>query len=441
MTEVLQKLEVSNVRRFKPYPAYKPSGVDWLGSIPEHWDVKKLRYVARLRSGDNITSEQFDDDGAYPVFGGNGVRGCSSHFTHDGRFVLIGRQGALCGNVNYASGKFWASEHAVVVSPLTEFATVWMGELLRTMNLNQYSVSAAQPGLSVDAISALKIPVPPSSDQGAIADFLDCETAKIDALILKKQTLIEKVQEKRSALVSRTVTRGLPPDSARAAGLNPLPPIKASGIDWFGEVPAHWKEMMLKRAWATADYGLSDALTGDGPIKVLTMGNIQEGQVHLPENGALEEVEENMLVKDGDLLFNRTNSLAHVGKVGICRGIADERVTFASYLVRIRTNRHALPAFLNFLLNTPQQLAFLRCLALPSINQANLNPTRYGQIRVFLPPIREQQIIIDFLDQETATLNDMVRKVGAAIARLEEYRATLISAAVTGKIDVRGVAA
>jgi type I restriction enzyme S subunit len=125
---------------------YKPSGVEWLGDVPEQWGVKKLRYIARLKSGENITTEEFDDAGAYPVFGGNGVRGCSSRFTHDGTFVLIGRQGALCGNVNYASSKFWASEHAVVVSPRTELATVWMGELLRTMmrsnsSTTVYSVS------------------------------------------------------------------------------------------------------------------------------------------------------------------------------------------------------------------------------------------------------------------------------------------------------------
>jgi type I restriction enzyme, S subunit len=160
-------------RGLNPTVRLKSSGIEWLGDIPKHWEVMKLRYLALLRSGENITSEELEETGEYPVFGGNGLRGYSSRFTHDGDYVLIGRQGALCGNINYASGRFWASEHAVVVTPITQLATTWLGELLRAMNLNQYSVSAAQPGLSVDAISALKIPVPPTKEQRAIADYLD----------------------------------------------------------------------------------------------------------------------------------------------------------------------------------------------------------------------------------------------------------------------------
>jgi type I restriction enzyme S subunit len=123
-----------------PNPNLKPSGIPWLGDIPEHWEVKKLSYITRMKSGETITSLDFTDDGIYPVFGGNGHRAYYSEFTHDGEFVLIGRQGALCGNINYAKGKFWASEHAIVVKPSFDLALFWLGELLRVMNLNQYSV-------------------------------------------------------------------------------------------------------------------------------------------------------------------------------------------------------------------------------------------------------------------------------------------------------------
>ena len=119
------------------YSRYKPSGVEWLGDVPEHWEVTRLSYVASLKSGENITSEMIAEGGEYPVYGGNGRRGHYHKFTHRGHYALIGRQGALCGNINYASGKFWASEHALVVSPLKEFALVWMGELLRAMNLGR----------------------------------------------------------------------------------------------------------------------------------------------------------------------------------------------------------------------------------------------------------------------------------------------------------------
>jgi len=186
--------------------ALKDSGVEWLGKVPEHWEVKKLGYMATLKSGDAITSEQIEEEGTYSVFGGNGLRGYTEKFTHSGYYVLIGRQGALCGNINYASGEFWASEHAVVVNPLCKFETVWMGELLRSMNLGQYSISAAQPGLSVEVINKLKIPIPPLPEQRAIANHIETETSKIDRLIARAERAITLMQEHRSALITAAVT-------------------------------------------------------------------------------------------------------------------------------------------------------------------------------------------------------------------------------------------
>lgn len=184
----------------------KPSGVEWLGDVPEHWKVKRLKHIVALKSGDGITVEEFEDDGDYPVFGGNGFRGFTNHYTHDGSYVLIGRQGALCGNINYAEGKFWASEHAVVATPSKPVATFWLGELLRIMNLNQYSVSAAQPGLAIDRIKELFLPFPPIQEQRIIAAFLNRETAKIDALSTKVTAVIERLKEYRTALISSAVT-------------------------------------------------------------------------------------------------------------------------------------------------------------------------------------------------------------------------------------------
>jgi type I restriction enzyme S subunit len=189
-----------------PKVKLKPSGISWLGDIPEHWEAKKLKHIASLKSGENITSEEIEDNGEFPVYGGNGLRGFYTNFTHDGHFVLIGRQGALCGNINYAKGKFWASEHAVVVTPVCPIATIWLGELLRSMNLNQYSVSAAQPGLAIDKIKELSIPVPAFTEQKTIAEYLDRETGKIDSLISRVESAIGKLKEYRSAVISAAVT-------------------------------------------------------------------------------------------------------------------------------------------------------------------------------------------------------------------------------------------
>jgi type I restriction enzyme S subunit len=125
--------------------------------IPAGWHVLRIKDLVHLKSGDFLPADRISTSGAYPVLGGNGLRGYTESFTHDGHFVLIGRQGALCGNVNYSTGRFWATEHAVVANPRKTFALRWFGELVRSINLNQFATASAQPGLSVEIISSLLI--------------------------------------------------------------------------------------------------------------------------------------------------------------------------------------------------------------------------------------------------------------------------------------------
>lgn len=189
-----------------PHAPMKPSGIDWLGDVPAGWVISALKRVVHLQSGESITADGISEVGPYPVYGGNGLRGFTSEFTHNGDYVLIGRQGALCGNINYAHERFWASEHAVVATPIRAVDIFWLGEMLRTINLNQYSIAAAQPGLSVDLVGRISIPVPPFSEQKKIATYLTKETAKIDALIEEAQNAVDILQERRTALISATVT-------------------------------------------------------------------------------------------------------------------------------------------------------------------------------------------------------------------------------------------
>ncbi len=184
----------------------KDSGVEWLGEIPAHWEVKRLKRLAFMQASTAITGDDIGAEGDYPVFGGNGVRGYTSSFTHEGEFPLIGRQGALCGCVNFATGKFWASEHAVVVRSNAGVNPNWLAKLLEVMSLNQYSQSAAQPGLSVETIGPLAVPVALKDEQRAIAVFLDRETAKIDTLVAKVREAIDRLKELRTALISAAVT-------------------------------------------------------------------------------------------------------------------------------------------------------------------------------------------------------------------------------------------
>ena len=136
------------------------------------WSRVKLKYLVALKSGDAIDGEYIKDEGDYPVYGGHGLRGYTARFTHEGTRILVGRQGALCGNINYADGKFWATEHAIVATPKQDFSVFWLGEALRAMNLNQYTQSAAQPGIAVEVIENLEVLVPPRKTQDQIADRL-----------------------------------------------------------------------------------------------------------------------------------------------------------------------------------------------------------------------------------------------------------------------------
>lgn len=185
---------------------YKDSGIDWFGEIPEDWETRKIKYIAHLKSGDSITSYLIQDEGDYPVYGGNGLRGYTNKINHDGKYILIGRQGALCGNVRLVEGEFWASEYAIVATQIESYDIVWLSLVLQIMNLNQYSASAAQPGISVDRIKNLIVPFPPTDIQQHIAEYLDKKCAEIDSIINSNNSIIEKLKEYRQSIIYEAVT-------------------------------------------------------------------------------------------------------------------------------------------------------------------------------------------------------------------------------------------
>ena len=303
----------------------------WPDTLPSDWQRKKLKYVASLKSGDSITSDDIAESGSYPVFGGNGIRGYTSAYTHCGRHVLIGRQGALCGNINYATGCFWASEHAVVAAIKAESDVTWLGELLRSMNLNQYSQSAAQPGLAVDVIANLEIPVPPPREQAAIAHYLDRETTQLDALVGAKERGLGLLAEKRRALITCAVTRGL----------NPRAPLRDSGISWLGEIPAHWELKRLKhigRSIIGLTFDPADTVTDGSGVLVLRASNVKDQQIVLDDNlFVLMDIPETLRTREGDILIcSRSGSRALIGK----NALIDETssgLTFGAFMTVFRS--------------------------------------------------------------------------------------------------------
>ncbi|WP_408897468.1 restriction endonuclease subunit S [Nocardioides sp. R1-1] len=187
----------------------RAAAIPWLAgaSVPSHWDATRVKHLAlAMRAGEGITADNIEETGPYRVFGGNGLRGYATAYTHNGTFVLIGRQGALCGNVHLVHGEFWASEHAIVVTPREGVDVGWLAHMLRLMNLGRYSMTTAQPGIGVGQIAPLMVPLPPLDEQREIATHIDKQTAKIDVLIDKTEQFIELSKERRSALITAAVT-------------------------------------------------------------------------------------------------------------------------------------------------------------------------------------------------------------------------------------------
>jgi type I restriction enzyme S subunit len=300
------------------------------------------------------------------------------------------------------------------------------------MNINQYSISAAQPGLSIEMIGNLRVPVPPSAEQSAIAAFLDRETAKIDALITEQQRLIELLKEKRQAVISHAVTKGLNPDA----------PMKDSGIDWLGEVPEHWSIIPLKRDFGfltSGSRGWAEHYSDDGSL-FIRIGNLTRDTIWLDLSDIQRVVVpegtegERTRVQPGDVLFSIT---AYLGSVAVAPENL-ERAYVSQHIALARlSQRHLLPNWVAYV-------------TLSFIGKTYLEMQGYGGTKIQLslddianlvmtvPDLEEQIDIVAFLERETAKLDALTDEAQTAITLLQERRTALISAAVTGKIDVSG---
>lgn len=194
-------------RGLDPNVEMKDSGIDWIGEIPKHWNVCKVKHLCSMQAGDNLTAEVIQETGEYPVYGANGRRGFYHEYNLNNNCLLVGRQGALCGNVHIVSGKIWATDHAVVTIPTKRALVSHLYYLLWAMNLNQYALeTAAQPGLSVSVIQNLPTLLVPLDEQQGTASFLDKQTGIIDAAIDKMKASITALNEYKNSLISSVVT-------------------------------------------------------------------------------------------------------------------------------------------------------------------------------------------------------------------------------------------
>lgn len=397
----------------------------------QKWKKVKLKYLADLRSGETITSDSIEPVGKYPVYGGGALRGYTSSYTHNGHYVLIGRQGAHCGNVKTVKGKLWASEHAIVVTPITTTDIEWLGYLLENMNLNQYSMSAAQPGLAVSMIKNLEVLCPPKEVQKKITNYLSSKISLIEDLVLKKERLILLFEEKRQAIITEAVTNGL----------NPNVKMKDSGVEWIGEIPEHW--YMKKVGYlGRLQNGISKSSEEFGfGTPFISYGDVYKNMVLPSEASGLvnSSTEDQQLysVEKGDIFFTRTSeTIEEIGFASTCLETIPN-ATFAGFLIRFRPNTLKItPNYAKYYFRSDlRRHYFVKEMNL--VTRASLGQGLLRNFPVVLPNINEQESIASYLDKQTKAIDSSVSLIKEQIQKLKEYRQSLIYEAITGKIDVR----
>lgn len=439
------------------YSSYKPSKIEWAGEIPAHWNEKRLRFVA-VRSDEKVEA---DPENPIQYVGMEHIEswtgkvlpldlelvpsGISNRFRRGD--VLFGKLRPYLAKASILDFDGLCSSELVVLRTYNHDKKYLLYQLLSEGFISVVDSStygAKMPRASWEFIGACFLPCPNIDEQRAIADFLDRETAKLDTLVEKKRALIEKLKEKRAALISRTVTRGLPPDAARAAGLNPHPKLKPSGVEWIGDVPEHWRVKAVKHV-ATIGNGSTPHRDNaeyweDGSYPWLNSSVVNQIRVTAAE----QFVTDTALAQCHLPRISPPAVLVGITGEGKTRGMATTlciEATINQHMAYIKPKDTL--ADVGYLHRVFERAYFyLR-------NESDGGGSTKGAItceqianlKLPLPSIEEQRAIANYLDHETTKIDRLTEKIEAAIERLREYRTALITAAVTGKIDVRGTAA
>ncbi len=448
MTEVADRIGAARPHRFRRYPEYKESRVDWLTEVPAHWQMKRLKVVATVQLS-NV--DKHSEEGQVPVKLCNYVdvyyndvitaeldfMNATATPDQVRRFllrmgdVLITKDSeswndiAVPAVVGEDLSDALCGYHLAHITPGPDLDGRFLARQFAAIGArDQFHVAAngiTRFGLGGDAIRGSLFAIPPIYEQRAIAEFLDRETAKIDALVARKERLIELLQEKRTALITRAVTQGLDPNV----------PMKASGVEWLGEIPAHWEVYQGRYLYRALN------LPPQAEDAVVTA--YRDGQVTLRANRraegytfAVQEVGYQH-VRAGDLVIQGMDAFAGAIGVSDSPGKCSPEYLVLEALVRDTDNRYFAAAL---------RLMARRGYILVVCNAVRERAPRFRtpEFRnVFLPkpPETEQQLIRDFIDRETAKIDKLMAKVQDAIGCLKEFRIGLISATVTGKIDVR----
>lgn len=397
---------------------------DWCPNIPNDWKQVRLKDIAILKSGDSFTADELsDDEENYPVYGGNGLRGYTEKYNKDGDYILIGRQGALCGNINYAHGKFFATEHALVVNTYKKLNTTWLGETLRCADYNRLSQSAAQPGLAASVLMNQFIPFPPEVVRERIVSYLDDKTAKIDKAVSLLQKKRDAYTRLKASIINRAVTRGL----------NPNVKLKDSGVEWIGMIPENWN---VKRIKEIGKLQLGKMLT-EKPIEgyklypYLKSKNI--GYLELNLNSVEEmyfsdsEFKALQLHKN-DLIFSEGGE---VGKTAIWQDKVSN-CCIQNSVQKLTVNENCDARYYLYLSYILGKMGYYKSIV-NLVSIMHLTYEKLRRVQVLVPPKEEQQAIANYLDTHCVRIDRAISIVDKQIDAYTRLKKSLINEVVTGK--------
>ena len=437
---------------FPRYPAYKSSGVEWLGEVPEHWQEKPLKTITSIN--DEVLPESLSPDYEieYVDIGSvslaNGIEKTEAMLFGDApsRARRIPRDGdvlvstvrtylkAIAPVVNPPSNLV-ASTGFAVVRPRHELEPGFLKYALQEEHFIQQVISrstgVSYPAINASDVAKISLNLPGSSEQLAIATFLDHETAKIDALIAEQQRLIELLQEKRQAVISHAVTKGLNPDA----------PMKDSGVEWLGEVPKHWEVKRLKHITRQISVGIvvepSKYYDDEGDVPALRSLNVRQGRIDAEDcvyiSSESNELLGKSVLRSGDLVIVRT------GQPGTCAVIPPSLDGCNCIdLIFARAPARGSSDYLMYQLSS-NAAKHQYDLGSDGAIQQHFNVKTATNLIITWPTDGEQHAICSYLNITLEMLDDLIETTCAAVRLLQERRSALISAAVTGQIDVRGL--
>ena len=421
--------------KYEKYAEYKDSGVNYFGEIPSDWKVLNLRYVFDFLNEKRFplsALERESKKGIYPYYGASGIIDYVDEYLLDEETILIAEDGANLLSRStplafIAKGKYWVNNHAHILKPKNLLFNFWT-YFLQSLDYTIYITGSAQPKLSREKLGEVIVLYPSLEEQTQIANFLDHETAKIDSLIEKQQQLIQLLKEKRQAVISHAVTKGLNPDVA----------MKDSGVEWLGEVPEHWGATKIKYV-AELTPKKSELSNSDSrlctfiPMEKLKLGSLVKDE----EKQISEVIGGYTYFKDGDLLLAKVTPCFENKNMVVANDLKNGIGFGSSEIYVLRTNSKVNTQFLYYRLQEDQFIE-LATGAMTGAGGLKRVPSEFlNNFEFALPPLSEQITIKEYLDQYLIKNECLMNKAQSAIQLMKERRTALISAAVTGKIDVR----